>query len=168
MPIQFKCEYCGKKVTAPDAAGGKRGKCPFCKQTCYIPAPVADEELYDLAPESEEDRRREAAEKEALRQQEAALLAELGGEAAAAVPVEQKENPTPDDLHHLVVNYCLDIADGRLDRAELTVGQMKKLKRTAMQAVDDFLSGKAKEPALAHIPPPVLKGLLNQLKQALT
>lgn len=36
-PIRFRCEHCGKTVQAPHGAGGKRGTCPHCRQSCAIP-----------------------------------------------------------------------------------------------------------------------------------
>ncbi|GAH70318.1 unnamed protein product, partial [marine sediment metagenome] len=66
MPISFKCEHCGKQIEAPDSAGGQRGRCPYCKQSNYIPSPVSEEEIYDLAETDEEDAKRAAAEREQL------------------------------------------------------------------------------------------------------
>ena len=59
MTIAFRCSHCHKDVQAPDAAAGKRGKCPFCGQSNYVPAPVAPADELDLAPVDEAaDRRR--------------------------------------------------------------------------------------------------------------
>lgn len=167
MAISFNCEHCGKRIQGDDTLGGKRGKCPYCKGSNYIPAPVREDELLPLAPEhdgQDEPHRQELAQ---LRRQEEALLSELGPADAAPVPLEQNENPTPEDLHHLVVNYCLDVFNGKLVRAALHVQQMRKLKRIAAQAVDDFADGKAKEPALEAIPPKLRQGFLAQLKKEL-
>ena len=59
MSIKFHCEYCGKKIDAPDTAGGKRGKCPACHNKIYVPQIDADDEL-KLAPvdETEEERQK--------------------------------------------------------------------------------------------------------------
>ena len=40
MPIKFQCSLCGKKIEAPDSAGGKWGKCPGCHNKVYVPQPV--------------------------------------------------------------------------------------------------------------------------------
>ena len=48
MPIKVTCS-CGKTLTAPDAAAGKRAKCPGCGQVITIPAPVQEAELFDVA-----------------------------------------------------------------------------------------------------------------------
>jgi len=169
MTISFKCEHCGKKVEAPDTAGGRRGKCPYCKQTCYIPGRVADEELYDFAPEDEAEEQRARQEQQALRRQERELLAEAPQkEVVPPTPFEQREGLESDDLHHVIVNYCLDLRDSNLERAEAHVAQLRKVRRTALVAVEDFLSGKALEPALDAIPTKLLQGFLTQLRDALS
>jgi len=163
MSISFKCEHCGRKVEAPDAAGGKRGRCPYCKQTCYIPAPVADDDLYDLAPEDEKDPR----DADALRRHEMALLSEMPDAEAAAVPIDQRDDLSPADVQHLVVNFCLDMAGSNHERAAIHQAQLAKVSKTAIEAVDEFLSGKAAEPALDPIPTKILQGFLKTLRDAL-
>lgn len=39
--IRFVCEHCGKPVRVPEAFGGKKGRCPFCKAVVHIPPPAA-------------------------------------------------------------------------------------------------------------------------------
>jgi hypothetical protein len=39
MPLHIQCPSCGNKGTAPDAAAGKKVKCPKCKQLLIVPAP---------------------------------------------------------------------------------------------------------------------------------
>ncbi len=167
MTIRFRCEHCGKKVEAPDSAGGKRGRCPYCKQANYIPAPVSDEELYDLAPEDEAEQQRARQEEQTLREQEQALLSEAGGDDAPAVPLAHREDVAGEDLHHLVVNYCLDLAASRLERAQRHLAELRKAPAPAAEAVEAFLTGKALEPALDGIPTKVLQGFLQQLRGAL-
>jgi len=166
MTIKFRCEHCGKKVEAPDTAGGRRGRCPYCKQPNYIPAPVSEEDVYELAPEDEAERKRAREEEAALRRQEEALLAETGGGEQAPVPIEHREDLTAEDLHHLVVNYCLDMADSKLQRAAQHLAELKKASpAVAAEAVADFAGGKTIEPALDRIPGKVLQGFLQQLRQ---
>jgi phage FluMu protein Com len=162
MTINFRCEHCGKKVEAPDSAGGKRGRCPYCKQSNYIPAPVSDDDIIPLAPEEDQP-----AGDDEVRQHERALIAELAGGEEAPVPLEHRENLEPQDLYHLVVNYCVDMAESRLERAKLHLAELKKVRQVARQAVDDFLSGKALEPTLDRIPLKILQGFLNNLRNEL-
>jgi hypothetical protein len=165
MSIKFQCEHCRKEVTAPDSAAGKRGKCPYCGETCYIPAPVSEEDILPLAPLDEEEERRREAEVKRLLERDRILLAETGGE--PSTPLEAKEDLQGDDLHHFVVNYCLDLAAGKLDRAETHVKKLRQFGAPGRQAADDFASGKAIEPALDSIPGRLLQGFLLDLKQKL-
>ena len=37
MPIQMICALCGKTLSAPDTAAGKKAKCPSCGQIMVVP-----------------------------------------------------------------------------------------------------------------------------------
>ncbi len=161
MSIKFSCEHCGKQVEAPDSVGGRRGKCPYCKGSNYIPAPVTDDEIYDLSPEAAPDG------DTALREQDKDLLAEMGGGDASAAPLADREDLTADDVMHLVVNYCLDIAASHLERAETHVSDLRKAPGPAREAISSLANGQTLEPALDSIPARVLQGLLQQLKSSL-
>ena len=58
MSITFHCEHCGKKIEAPDNAGGKWGKCPGCKNKVYVPSKEPEDEL-KLAPLDSDDERKQ-------------------------------------------------------------------------------------------------------------
>ena len=167
MAIIFQCQHCHKEIKAPDDAGGRRGKCPFCKQSNYIPAPVADEDLPGLAPldEKEELQRRKLVER--LLAQEHDLIAETGGPGGTP-SLEQREDLTSDDLHHFVVNYCLAMMESKLAEAKEAIAKLKKFRYLGHQAVEDFLTGKAEfVPQMQAIPKRVLEGFLKQLQDAL-
>jgi len=164
MAIKFLCHNCNNEVTAPDAAAGKKGKCPFCGHSNDIPAPLPPEELIPLAPVDEEAERQRAEEVARLREQERELLGELGGE--EPVPLEHREDLTSADLHHFVVNYCLDMSQGKLQRAEQHAEKLRQHKPLGAAAVEDFLTGSAVEPALDHIPRPVILAFLKKLKES--
>ncbi len=60
MPIQVTCPSCSSRFNAPDAAAGKRTKCPKCGGVIEIPAPAVEEEVYEAeeafqSPFSDED-----------------------------------------------------------------------------------------------------------------
>src|SRR5688500_10060952 len=40
MAIEFPCPTCRQLVRTPDAAAGKKGKCPSCGTVVIIPAPI--------------------------------------------------------------------------------------------------------------------------------
>ena len=73
----------------------------------------------------------------------------------------------PEDLYHLVVNYCLDLLNSKLERSKIHVAKLKKFPGLARTAVGDFLDGKATEEVLEGIPKRVLKGFLTQLRDEL-
>jgi hypothetical protein len=170
MTIAFNCASCGKEVKAPDSAAGKRGKCPFCQQSVQVPAPPPpqdDDGLFKLAPLDEDDERRRQEEIRKLKQAERELLAESRDDPSAKPPLDQRDDVQSPDVHHLVVNYCLDMAEGNLTRANVTAGSLRKFGPVGVQAVDEFAAGKAAEPALKKIPPRVLQGFLAELKSKL-
>ncbi len=168
MPIKFECAECHKIVTAPDAAGGKRGKCPFCGQLVNIPLPPPppeeeDPDLIPLAPIDEDEERKFAEERKALYDQEQGLLDAMAP-SGDDVPLEHREDISSEDLHHLVVNYLLDMFEGNLARAGTHADKLRSLGYAGIGAVDDFLEGKADEPALKSIPKPIREGFLRELK----
>jgi hypothetical protein len=170
MPIKFECTECHKIVTAPDAAGGKRGKCPFCGRLVDIPLPppppepqAEDPDLIPLAPIDEDEERKLSDERKALYAQEQSLLKAMAP-SEDSVPIEQREDLSSEDLHHFVVNYLLDMFEGNLARAGAHADKLRSLGFAGIGAVDDFLEGKADEPALGHIPAPIREGFLRELK----
>jgi hypothetical protein len=164
MPITFDCSTCGRQVTAPDSAAGKKGKCPYCGQANDVPFLIDEQEddLIPLAPIDEDEERRIQQERRRLYEQEQDLIGELGR--PPPEPLEDREKLASEDLHHFVVNYCLDMAGGRLPRAAQHADQLKRHGILGIRAVDDFLGGTVREPALEHIPKPVLQGLLKELR----
>jgi phage FluMu protein Com len=168
MPITFRCQACQKDVTAPDAAAGRRGKCPFCGQMNDVPLPIPpqeeDEDMIPLAPLDEEEEQQAERERRVLYEQELALLDEAGVE-TTPVPLDQREDLQTEELHHFVVNFCLEMADGKLQQAQQQALQLKRYAPLGSQAVDDFLTGLATEPALDRIPRPVLHAFLKDLRE---
>ncbi len=165
MTITFRCEKCRKTVEAPNSAVGRRGKCPYCGATSYIPSPVKEEDVIPLAPVDETEERQMQQEIASLLEQERELLHDLGG--SPEEPLEHKEDLRSEDLQHFVVNYCMDMFHGNLDRATQHIAKLKKFKFTAMEAVEDFQTGKAAENVLATIPKKVLQGFLKDLRDQL-
>lgn len=161
MSITFRCEKCRKTVKAPDSAAGKRGKCPHCEHSNYIPLPPTDAEEIPLSPLNETQEQQQHKEFGSLIERE--LLREASGDSGA--PLDQKENLTSEDLHHFVVNYCMDMYKANLEQAETHAQKIKKFKFTAIQAVEDFETGKVTESILKVIPKKVFKGFLKELKE---
>ena len=165
MTISFQCQHCHKEVKAPDATAGKRGKCPYCGHSSYIPYPGEDEKEIPLAPVDPQAERQREDEIRSLAQAERQLRSQLGGD--RPIPLEHRQDLASEDLHHFVVNYCLDMSRGLLDKSALHVTELKKFGYLSHQAVEDFITGKAAEDALAGIPPAVLNGFLSELSERL-
>ena len=171
MPIKFNCPECGKNINAPDAAAGKRGKCPHCSKVVNIPVPPpppAEEEddgLIPLAPIDEEEERKLDEERKSLFEQEKTLLGDASGDdPAGKAPLEHREDIEARDLHHFVVNYLLDMFDGNLPRANMHSEKLRGFGFKGIEAVDDFAEGRVEEPALERIPEPIRQGFLRELK----
>ena len=166
MTISYNCEHCGKKIEALDAEGGKRGKCPFCHGSNYVPAPIDYEELFDLAPEADDERTK--AEQAEVSRLKGELVSELGPADDINPPLEQRTDIKIEDLYPYVVNYCLDMSRSKLDGLRVHVVELRRYRGMAKSAVDDFLNGKTKETALNHIHPKVLQAFMLQLKKELS
>jgi hypothetical protein len=165
MTISFTCEHCRKEVKAPDDAVGRRGKCPYCGESSYIPDPEAAQEgEIPLAPVDEQEEEQLRREKEELRRQERALLAESGESESAGSGEEKRSDFRPEDLYPAVVAYCVDMTNSNLDRAQEHLRRLKPYGYTAIQAVDDFSQGRAEDETLAQIPDKLRKGFLKQLR----
>ena len=48
MGISMRCPECGRKLTAPDSAAGKRARCPHCKTVVTLPQVEALPETEDV------------------------------------------------------------------------------------------------------------------------
>ena len=159
MAIRLHCDHCGKKIEAPDSAGGKWGKCPACHNKVYVPEPVADDEL-KLAPvdETEEEKRarlmRESYEltKDILNE-EAPAADEPGARGAAPEISEEK-------LTNHIIHYLRQMADGELDEAQKTAEHIAPHRRPAVAILDSLAKSETPDPELEDVPKQVLAGLI--------
>ena len=163
MAIVFHCENCGKKVEAPDSAGGKRSKCPACHNKLYIPGPESDEEL-KLAPI---DRDEEAKQKQLMDEtyhltQEILLEREAPGgppgTAKPALEISEKE------LTKNIILYLRQMANGELDEAIRTADSIAPYSRQAVEILDRIAVSEIPEPELTDVPQQVLSGLIRNLR----
>lgn len=162
MTIKFHCEHCRRLVQAPDSAGGRRGTCPHCQGSNFIPA--GDVEELDITPLDEKEERHRKRTIETLMDAERDILAESANpEKTPRLGQRDPEDIEPEDLYHLVVNYCLDMAAGNLERADDHAYKLNEHSGTNRRAVSDFQTGKALEPSLDTIPVKVLQGFLKDL-----
>lgn len=167
MTITFHCEHCGKKIEAPDNAGGKWGKCPACQNKLYVPGLDSDEEL-TLAPIDEGDR---AKQKQLLAEtyeltQDILLEREVPNELAEvdtpAIGTSDKE------LTQNIVVYLRQMADGNLDQAERLANSIAPSGGRALKILDSIALSEIPEPKLADIPQQVLSGLIRTLRSKIS
>jgi len=163
MGIAFHCTHCGKKIEAPDGAGGKWGKCPACHNRVYIPNMDPDEDL-KLAPidESEEVKQKQLmAETYKLTQDillEKEAPAESAGASASSSAVSDKE------LTKQIIIYLRLMADGQLDQVQEALDVIVNNGRKALKIIDEIALSEIPEPELDDIAPQVLAGMIRDLR----
>lgn len=169
MAIEFHCNHCGRLIKTGDEHGGKRGKCPSCHNSVYIPTPSDQIEPLDLAPLDE------AAVQEAERQARAAQELASRLRRDQALPEESRTFQTPSaapdapaeahvDMEHLVTDYVECMASGDLEEAEELKSQIRRRPREADETIDRILADEMPPAALQDVPRPVLAGFLKQLR----
>jgi hypothetical protein len=167
MAIEFHCDHCGHLVRTSADNAGKRGKCPHCHLSVYIPTPSEDIEPLHLAPvdQAEEDERKRALE-------ESRALARRLREEREAPPPEPPKAPLPEplgdvrlpsDMEALVTEYALCMADGRLNEAEDLAVQIRMDLRRADEYIQRLTMDELLPARLSRIPRALLLGFLKQL-----
>jgi len=162
MPIKFHCSCCGKKIEAPDSAGGKWGKCPGCHAKIYVPLPETDDEL-KLAPvdESEEQRKKQ------LLQETFRLTQDILQEKnvpEAGVPMGPASDISEEQLTNHIIRYLRQMVDGNLDAAQRTADLIVPHRRRAVAILDHIVRSNTPDPELEDIPQQVLSGLIRNLR----
>lgn len=165
MAITFHCEYCHKKIEAPDSAGGKWGKCPACHNKVYIPGLDSGEEL-KLEPLDENDLARQKRLIAETRKVEQEILSEKevpddSGEAGSVTPASKMSDK---ELREDIVNYLRQMADGQLDYAERIAKSIIPKGKKALKILDEIALSEIPEPGLGDIPQQVLSGLIKTLR----
>ncbi len=163
MSIVFHCEHCGKKVEAPDGAGGKRAKCPACHNKVYVPSLDSDEEL-KLAPIDSDD---EAKQKKLMSEtfnltqeilQEREVPEGMSETYRSVSEISEKE------LTKNIILYLRQMADGELDEAIKTADMIAPYSRQAINILDTIAVSEMPEPELADVSPQLLSGLIRNLR----
>jgi DNA-directed RNA polymerase subunit RPC12/RpoP len=163
MAIIFHCEHCGKKVSAPDEAGGRQGRCPSCTQRIFIPLPkdqVEEIPLSQIDP-NEENRRK------ALKQEEMRLLNRLqehqepppdpaGGKTRPTDDFYIPPPPPPSNTSDLIHQYIVHMAKGELEAADPLAQKIIGGGPRALKTVEDMAMQEFLDPQLANTPPTVI------------
>ena len=169
MSIELHCPQCAKLIRAPDDAGGKHGKCPYCECKIYIPTPHDDGETIQLAPIDEQELKREAE----LRREAIAMESQVAHESAklppetGAPPRAARSQPTETpgeviDTAAQVQRFLIAMRDSKLDQADQAVALLKRGGERSLDFVQGLLVDEM-PPQVENVPPPVLTGFLKTL-----
>ncbi len=162
MSIKFHCEHCGKKIDAPDTAGGKRGKCPSCHNIVYVPQMDTEDEL-TLAPidESEAERKKRLMAETSLLTQNILQEKEVPeGSAPAATETDGAEA----EVAQIIIRYLRQMADGDLDAAQGTAQAIAAHRKQAKAVLEEMVASDPLVPELPDVPAQVLSGLIRNLR----
>lgn len=175
MPIEFHCPACGKGIRAPETAGGKYGKCPYCGVSAYIPLPPAAEEEISLAPlDSKAEQARER-----LRQESISYAAQVdheqpgkydvgpsdkGGKGAAGARPAAARDDEVIDVHDLVEQYVTAMRESNLVEAERIASRLKRRREQTVEYVDGLLLDQMGL-SVKGVPKAVVSGFLKSLKE---
>lgn len=160
MSIELHCPQCQKLIRAPDNAGGRRGKCPYCGGSVYIPTPPDEDEEFELAPIDDTD---EQLAKQ-LRRESSQYAAVVG---RGTDPGDADES-TPDsaggvaELASEIEAFVIAMRDSQLDEADAVSDRLKESRAEARQCIQEMLA-KEQLPQVSDVPPPVVQGFLKTL-----
>ncbi len=171
MSIEFHCPQCSKLIRAPESAGGKHGKCPYCKAKVYVPMPPEEGDEISLAPvdEAEEQREREL-KKEAVR-----YAAAVGKETdpppstddALRAPKRsagrRTEAPSDlDDMGEAIEQFVIAMRDSKLDDADRIVVGLKRARIRARDHIETLMTDPP-SPPFGGVPEALFRGFLKTL-----
>jgi phage FluMu protein Com len=171
MAIEFHCDHCGKHIRTADEHAGKRGKCPHCQQSVYIPSPSEDLEPLQLAPLDPEEERR----KQQLADETRRVVERIRAERDAP-PERHKQQPhampapTGDarlsaDMERLLIDYAVKMAAGKLPEAQEVAKEIRGNHELANEAIQRLMADEMPPQQLAKIPRPVLIKFFKQLHE---
>jgi hypothetical protein len=163
MSIKLHCSSCGKKIEAPDSAGGKWGKCPACHAKIYVPLPQTEEEELKLAPVDEtEEQKKKQLMLETYRLTQDILQEKAVPETPGSVgPVPEVNEET---LTNHIIQYLRQMANGNLDSAQRTAGLIVPHRRKAIPILHHLAKSYPPDPELEDVPQQVLSGLIRNLR----
>lgn len=172
MSIELHCPKCGKLIRAPDNAGGKHGRCPYCKESVYVPLPPAQEDEIGLAPVDNEEERR----LEELRRESTQYIATVGHETEDVPDVGDPppSGPAPVPIPGEVVDlgaeveaYLVAMRDSKLDEAEEVVGRLAQAGTQARDYVEGMMVDEMPL-QIENLPTPLANGFLKTLLSRLS
>jgi phage FluMu protein Com len=169
MAIEFHCTHCGKLVRTSSEHAGKRGRCPHCKNSVYIPTPSEDIEPLDLAPvdpDEEQEKKRLLEETKELTRTIRGDHSEVPKTAAGSIASTSDSRPPAlkPDVETLVYEYVKEMAAGDLAAAESTADEIRRHPEEANDIVARLMQDELMPRQISEVPKPVVIGFLKQLK----
>jgi hypothetical protein len=167
MSIKLNCSACGKKIDAPDSAGGKWGKCPGCHTKIYVPLPQTDDDELKLAPvDDTEEQKQKQLMLETFRLTQD-ILQEKATPDVPAGPGPGLEI-SEEKLTTYVIHYLRQMADSDLDNAQRTADLIVPHRKRAIAILDEFAKNYPPDPELEDIAQPVLTRFIRNLRTRLS
>ena len=171
--IQVKCDHCNHIIKAPRKAAGKRGKCPHCQNSVYVPTPEDELDEIPLAPVDESaDERARRLEREAF-EVASALRREAASpddkEPAAAPEAAAARGPaTPAvDVGDAIVEYLRAMQASDLPGAERAARELKAVARAAKSKIQQMMVDSMPPAAVRNMPSGLYQGFLRKLLEQL-
>ena len=173
MSIEFNCPSCEKSIRAPDTAGGKYGKCPFCEVKVYIPSPpsAGDDEI-KLAPiDAEEEKRERELIRESVRyaaqfDKDPDKLPPEGAEGRGGAGARRMAEPAaPGEVVEVadeVEAFVVAMRDSKLQDADRVVARLKRAGARSKDYVEGLMLDPT-PPPIGNVPKPLLIGFLKSL-----
>lgn len=150
------------------------GKCPYCKQQCYVPSPRDEIEEIPLAPIDHDQQRKE----EQLAWEDAKLRerlleeTEVPGERPAAsgadgpeIPRELGDESSELTVEEMIQLYILHMVRGRLGEAESVARRIAARGPKVLDVIDDAATVDLVHPELADVPTNVIAGFFRRLRK---
>jgi len=163
MAIKLQCTACGRKIEAPDSAGGKWGKCPGCHTKIYVPLPPSEEDELKLAPVDEtEEQKQKQLMQETYRLTQDILQEKAVPDAPGTVgPVPEIND---EQLTNHIIRYLRQMANSDLDDAQRTADLIVPHRRKAMPILDEFAKNYPPDPELADVSQQLLLRFIRNLR----
>lgn len=159
MSIELHCPQCQKSIKAPDSAGGKHGKCPFCKAAVYIPNPHDGIEILSITPIDEQEAQHDAE----LRHESAKFAAAIGHLTGGSEKSED-EHPQAEfvEVESDVNIYIRSMHTSKLEDAHAAMARLKTGGKRSRKYINELLEEGAELP-FGDVPKPLASGLLRKL-----
>lgn len=171
--IRLTCESCNHVIKAPLSAAGKRGKCPYCHNSVYVPMPASESEEIPLSPaDGTAEATAEELEREAL-QITSALRRERAEPQDQSAPSADRPSsagqaaPTVTQVNDGIVSYLLAMRDSDLDRAEKILHELKPAARQAKDRIEQLMVDAMPPRKLRDLPEGLYQGFLRKLLEQL-